>query len=125
MESEPDLELTDLIVPAQYYAALRRGKCAFGEARLMLAILMDAINCILGARSQAQLRHEAWAWISGGTGAVSFVDACEASGVEPNALRAAIEKLTHNESKRKAALKLLTRRDAHDRIFSLSGYSKR
>jgi hypothetical protein len=90
----------------------------------MLAVLTDAINCILRCRSQTQQGHEAWEWITGRAGAVSFVQACEAIGVEPNALRTAVEKLTRSASKRKAALKLLTRRDAHDRTFFLSRYAK-
>jgi hypothetical protein len=125
LESEPGLELGDVILPAQYYAPLHKARFTLGEHRLMLAILIDAINCILACRRQVQLRQEALEWITGRTGgAVSFVNACEAIGVEPNALRTAVEKLARNENKRKAALKLLTRRDAHDRTFFLSRYNK-
>jgi hypothetical protein len=44
--SDFDPEFGDLILPAQYYGT-RRSKRNLGEQRLMLAVIKDAISCIL------------------------------------------------------------------------------
>jgi hypothetical protein len=66
-----------------------------GERRLMLALLGDAVCCLLtvGARFES-LRAETRDWLAGrGSSPVSFEDACEALGFNPDAMRAGIENL--------------------------------
>ncbi len=83
----------DILLPSQFYA-LRGGRCFSGEQRLMLAILADAINIFQGCHCSGQatksrLFREAEEWIFGSDDRwpFSFVNVCEALGIEPQALR--------------------------------------
>ncbi len=60
----------------------------------MLALLADAIFCLLTGKDP-RLRDEAW--LAGSSSAVSFEQACEAVGLDPDAMRTGIEKLALNE----------------------------
>jgi hypothetical protein len=93
----------DIILPSQYYAGLRRAGLACGEQQLMLALLADAIFCVLTG-SDRRRRDEAWRWLAGRSSAVSFEQACEAVGLEPDAMKTGIEKLAltdHGRAMRK------------------------
>jgi hypothetical protein len=86
-----------VLLPSQYYAGGRQAKLACGEQRLMLAMLADAINCLLGSgRKRAGLRDDALGWLAGLPSAVSFEQACEAVGLDPDLMRTGIEKLVRN-----------------------------
>ncbi len=93
-ESESDLP-AGVLLPVQYYEGLRAAKSA-PEQRLMLALLSDAIFCILTGPVRSRQYCEALDWISGRPCALSFEQACEALGFDPDAMRAAIKKLIHS-----------------------------
>lgn len=59
-------EVSDVILPVQYYESARRARFLCGERRLMLALLADAICCLLtvGLRYE-RLRQEARRWLAG------------------------------------------------------------
>jgi hypothetical protein len=65
-EAEGELR-SGIILPTQYYSRSREAGSTAGERRLMLAILMDAINCILTRGRHEQLRRDAWEWVLGGS----------------------------------------------------------
>ncbi len=106
-ESESEVS-AGIILPSQYYAGLRRAGLACGEQRLMLALLADAIFCVLTG-SDRRRRNEVWRWLAGESSAVSFEEACEAVGLEPDAMRTGIEKLALTDHGR-AVRKYLRRR---------------
>jgi hypothetical protein len=92
-------EVSDVILPVQYYESARRARFLCGERRLMLALLADAICCLLtvGLRYE-RLRQEARRWLAGrGPSPVSFEAACEALGLDPDATRVSIENLVASE----------------------------
>jgi hypothetical protein len=62
----------------------------------MLALLADAIFCRLTFKDR-RLRNEARWWLAGRSSAVSFEQACEAVGLDPEAIRTGIEKLALSE----------------------------
>lgn len=84
----------DFLLPSQFFAGMREKAQANGERRLMLAILEDAVDCFqkyLEAkdnRSQ-QLGTDAEEWLlSDDRGWLfSFVNVCEALGIQPDFLR--------------------------------------
>ena len=94
-ESEPEGP-SDIILPSQYFAGLRQGRPASGEPRLMLALLNDAIFCLLIGNDRRR-GAEVQRWLAGGSSAVSFEQACHALGLDPGAIRTGIEKLALNE----------------------------
>ena len=64
-----DLFEPDILLPVQYFAALKRKRVSCGEHRLLVAIMQDAIECFqkhLHARDskRRQLYIEAEAWIN-------------------------------------------------------------
>ena len=84
---DPD-DSAGLVLPIQYYGALRRARVSSGEQRLMLALLADAIRNLLTTGPQyRRVRNETREWIAGRPATVSFEDACESVGLDPDALR--------------------------------------
>ena len=79
-----DLFEPDILLPVQYFAALKRKRFSCGEHRLLVAIMQDAIECFqkhLHARDskRRQLYIEAEAWVSAeeDDGTFSFDNVCE------------------------------------------------
>jgi hypothetical protein len=89
-----DLFEPDILLPVQYFAALKRKRFSCGEHRLLVAIMQDAIECFqkhLHARDskRRQLYIEAEAWIGAeeDDGTFSFDNVCDLLGMNPDYLR--------------------------------------
>ena len=89
-----DLFEPDILLPVQYFAALKRKRFSCGEHRLLVAIMQDAIECFqkhLHARDskRRQLYIEAEAWINAENddGTFSFDNVCDLLGMSPEYLR--------------------------------------
>ena len=70
---------------------------------LMLALLADAINIFLKDSVERRLLTETKTWIRGGkidSQAISFEDACDALGIDPQALRKRLFRLKYGESRK-------------------------
>jgi len=84
----------DLLLPAQFFAALKQKAQACGERRLMVAILEDAVDCFqkyLGA-TDGRSRHlgaeaEKWFLADDESWPFSFVNVCYALDLHPGFLR--------------------------------------
>jgi hypothetical protein len=84
----------DLLLPVQFFAALRRKAQACGERRLMVAILEDAVDCFqkhLWATDNRSrhLRAEAekWFFSDDDSWPFSFVNICHALDLHPGFIR--------------------------------------
>ena len=90
----------DIILPAQYFGALRGvGLCS--EQRLMLAVLVDAINVLHGWHRVRSGRKrcafaEAARWVNtcGTSDPFSFDSVCDALGIDSEVLRSRLHALT-------------------------------
>lgn len=95
-----DLGLSDIILPSQYFGAMgTSGLCS--EQRLMLAVLVDAINVVQGWHGTGSARKrrafaEAAHWVNTrGTGyPFSFDSICDALGIDSEILRQRMSGLT-------------------------------
>jgi hypothetical protein len=94
------LGLTDIILPSQYFGAMGGGGLC-SEQRLMLAVLVDAINILqgwhrLGSARKRRAFAEAGQWVNTrGTGyPFSFDSICDALGIDPEILRGKLSALT-------------------------------
>lgn len=97
---EGDLGFTDIILPAQYFGAMGAVKLS-SEQRLMLAVLVDAINILQGwQRAGSARKRRAFAdaaqWVnSKGTGyPFSFDSICDALNIDSEVLRRRLSGLT-------------------------------
>ncbi len=84
----------DILLPIQYFAALKRKRFSCGEHRLLIAIMQDAIECFqkhLHARDtkRRQLYMDAEAWITAedDDGTFSFENVCDLLGMNADYLR--------------------------------------
>jgi hypothetical protein len=91
--SDRPIAESGVILPCQYYGATAVGALA-GERRLMLGVLVDAINIIQTRDPMAGARRrqpfgEAFAWImTEGTGQLfAFESVCDALNIDPEWLR--------------------------------------
>ena len=98
-ETVDSLSQMDVILPVQYFGAL--GSVGLSsEQRLMLAVLVDAINVLQGSRvGSARKRHafaEAAQWINtpGAHYPFSFDSVCDALEIDPDVLRSRLRGLT-------------------------------
>jgi hypothetical protein len=98
-----DLE-SEIILPAQFFDAMRPGAPSSGERRLAFAVLGDGLNCYLkyaNARTKAgqRLFRDAEDWIFSTTdrGVFGFENLCDTFGIEPNLLRGALTKMDAND----------------------------
>jgi len=89
-----DIFEPDILLPVQYFAALKRKRFSCGEHRLLVAIMQDAVECFqkhLHARDakRRQLYVDAEAWISSeeDDGTFSFDNVCDLLGMNPEYLR--------------------------------------
>jgi hypothetical protein len=94
------LGLTDIILPSQFFGAMGGGGLC-SEQRLMLAVLVDAINILqgwhpLGSARKRRAFAEAAQWVNTrGTGyPFSFDSICDALGIDPEILRERLSALT-------------------------------
>ena len=100
IEQTDTLGLTDIILPSQYFGAMgATGLCS--EQRLMLAVLVDAINILqgwhrLGSARKRRAFAEAGQWVNTrGTGyPFAFDSICDALGIDSEILRARLSALT-------------------------------
>jgi hypothetical protein len=94
------LSQMDVILPSQYFGAL--GSVGLSsEQRLMLAVLVDAINVLQGWQRVGSARKrrafaEAAQWVntSGTSYPFSFDSVCDALEIDPNVLRSRLRSLT-------------------------------
>ena len=100
LEAADGLGLTDIILPSQYFGAMGGGGLC-SEQRLMLAVLVDAINILqgwhrLGSARKRRAFAEAAQWVNTrGTGyPFSFDSICDALGIDPAILRDRLSALT-------------------------------
>jgi hypothetical protein len=99
-----DLGLSDIILPSQYFGAMGSGGLC-SEQRLMLAVLVDAINVLQGWRGVGNARKrrafaEAAHWVNTiGTGyPFSFDSICDALGIDSAILRRRMTGLTRGHA---------------------------
>src|SRR5271163_2042833 len=81
-------ETSDVLLPCQFFGSI--GARTFSsEQRLMLAVLVDAINLVLRENRDRRAAKEASSWIfaSGVARWLSFDLACDALGLNPGWLR--------------------------------------
>jgi hypothetical protein len=84
----------DVLLPSQFFAAMRKRVPKEAEYRLVLAVLQDAIECFqkhLGAREPKarELFDDAEAWIASDDRSwpYSFVNICELLNINPDYVR--------------------------------------
>jgi hypothetical protein len=83
----------DIILPSQYFAITGTHGLS-SEQRLMLAVLVDAVNILQSWTGNGSLRkrglydeaHE-WVFTHGSSRAFSFENVCEGLGINPESLR--------------------------------------
>jgi hypothetical protein len=93
IDHSDSLAFTDVILPCQFFGAMGgSGLCA--EQRLMLAVLVDAINILQGWNRMGSARKrrafaEAGQWVTahGRNYPFSFDSVCDALGIDPEMLR--------------------------------------
>ncbi len=92
-EAPDALTVTDVILPSQFFGAMGGGGLC-SEQRLMLAVLVDAINILQGWNRLGSVRKrrafaEAAQWVvtMGTSYPFSFDSVCDALGIEPIMLR--------------------------------------
>jgi hypothetical protein len=93
MEGSDSLTLSDVILPSQYFGAMGAGGLC-SEQRLMLAVLVDAINIMQGWNRMGSARKrrafaEAAQWVitKGTNYPFSFDSVCDALGIDSEVLR--------------------------------------
>ncbi len=83
----------DIILPSQYFELIGTQSLS-SEQRLMLAVLVDAVNIIHSCRGNGSVRkrglyneaHE-WLFTRGSGRTFSFENVCDGLGIEPELLR--------------------------------------
>jgi hypothetical protein len=97
----------DVLIPAQYFEALRAKNGLEPEERLMLAVLEDAVRCFqdnvsAGSEAKKKLFAEAEEWFleQGAEWVFSFENICEVLGLTPDYVRRGLLRVeTHNVSR--------------------------
>ncbi len=106
--------LSDIILPSQYFGAMGGGGLC-SEQRLMLAVLVDAINILQGWHRAGSARKrrafaEAGQWVNtrGTSYPFSFDSICDALGIDFDMLRERLSALTigHGSAERVGRLRL-------------------
>ena len=102
MENSGRLFEGDVIAPDQYLEIFSRSNNLEPEQELMLAILADAIECILKycdepVPMRAKLFHEAQEWIfaQDDREPFSFLNVCEIHNFDPSYLRRGVQAKMH------------------------------
>jgi hypothetical protein len=85
----------DILTPVQWYAGMRRENPRFhGTKQLMLAVLVDALQCLctgvpgrIAIRRRPRAEAEAWIADRKGQGPFAFETICETLEINPDWLR--------------------------------------
>ena len=100
VEGAESIAFTDVILPSQYFSAMGGGGLC-SEQRLMLAVLVDAINILQGWSRMGSARKrrafaEAGQWVNtrGTSYPFSFDSVCDALGIDPEILRGRLSGLS-------------------------------
>ncbi len=99
-------EYAGAVLPCQIRPGLSSPHARSGERLLMLALLSDAINIFLKGRAERRLMAETRSWIRGvqdGSRVISFEDACDALGIDPEAMRERLFRLKYGDSRNQQA----------------------
>jgi hypothetical protein len=87
------LSTPDIILPSQYFQ-LTGSRALSSEQRLMLAVLVDAVNIIHSCRGNGSVRKHAlyseaheWVFTRGRSRPFSFENVCDGLAIEPEMLR--------------------------------------
>ena len=135
-EATDNLFQMDIILPAQYFGAL--GSVGLSsEQRLMLAVLVDAINLLQGWQRVGSARKrrafaEAAQWVNtrGTNDPFSFDSVCDALELDPDMLRSRLRGLTMglantgHRSMGRLRLKELSRTQ-HISVKRIKGHTRR
>ncbi len=92
----------DAILPAQFYATFKNSQYREPERRLMVAVLEDAVLCLLMDLNQCNFRQrkqyeEAKEWVTTDDDSdwiFSFRNICEVLGIDPSYLRRGLARQT-------------------------------
>ncbi len=105
MESPGQLFESDVIAPEQFLEVFSRSRSLEPEQELMLAILADAIECVLKYLNEpiparAKLFGEAHDWLfdQDEREPFSFINVCEILAIDPSYLRRGIMAKMRNKS---------------------------
>jgi hypothetical protein len=105
------LSTPDIILPSQFFAA-NGAHALSSEQRLMLAVLVDAINILQNWRGNGSARKrgsfaEAQDWVlaRGSNRPFSFENVCDGLGIEAEALRQRLADLRSNNTRLRLRLK--------------------
>jgi hypothetical protein len=100
VEGAESISFTDVILPSQYFGTMGGGGLC-SEQRLMLAVLVDAINILQGWSRMGSARKrrafaEAGQWVNtrGTSYPFSFDSVCDALGIDPEILRGRLSGLS-------------------------------
>src|SRR5579863_8266711 len=100
IEGSDSLALSDVILPSQFFGAMGGGGLC-SEQRLMLAVLVDAINILQGWNRMGSARKrrafaEAGQWVNtrGTSYPFAFDSVCDALGIDPEILRGRLSGLS-------------------------------
>jgi len=101
----------DIILPSQYFELIGTQSLS-SEQRLMLAVMVDAVNIIHSCRGNGSVRkrglyNEAHEWIftRGGGKAFSFENVCDGLGIEPELLRRRLSETNDRQASFRLRLK--------------------
>src|SRR5260221_14762834 len=99
MEGPDSLALSDVILPSQFFGGMGGGGLC-SEQRLMLGVLVDAINILQGwnrlgnARKRRAFAEAAqWVMTKGSHYPFTFDSVCDALGIAPEMLRSRLNGL--------------------------------
>jgi hypothetical protein len=83
---EQSTEVDAAVLPSQFYDLVHRNTDRSPEAKLCLAVLEDAVVCLLQNKTP-MCRIEAADWVRGRPSLLSFESVCEALGLNDDTLR--------------------------------------
>ena len=98
-----DVMLPNQLLPNQFFGALGSGGLC-SEQRLMLAVLVDAINILQGWNRMSRARKRRtfaeaaqWVLMQGSNYPFSFDNVCDALNIEPEMLRQRLRRLARGQ----------------------------
>ena len=120
------LETTDVPASHQYLRAYRQTKLGEPESRLMLAVLLEAMQTYqkfagsTSSHGKALFRDvEKWFWSANSDGVFSFVNICEVFGLDPSVFRQGLLRWAKNRKGRESSGKVFQLRNAANRRIGL------
>jgi len=101
----------DIILPSQYFELIGTRSLS-SEQRLMLAVMVDAVNIMHSCRGNGSMRkrslyneaHE-WVFTRGSDKAFSFENVCDGLGIEPELLRRRLSETNDRQASFRLRLK--------------------